>query len=112
MFEFPLSLFHSIMEPFFTKFIIVICIVIIVLLIKMFKTNQNRTPYGWLIFHFVVIFIAGQFFYHAINPAPNYNLPQSVLYDQIKFLLWMSIISWIFSLFILLVAMSQFKEQQ
>lgn len=111
MYVLPVALLESIIEPIKNGFFIVIAVTILLLVFMMYKQKSNKKPYIWLIIHFIILTLSGYLFYDVIIPPSIPELPQSVIYDEVKIRLSFVGITWIISLICLIIGISQFQKR-
>ncbi|MFS0824596.1 hypothetical protein [Bacillus sp. 1P02SD] len=109
MYVLPKGLFEELFAPIKNGFFIGIAIIILFLFFMMVKGNKK--PYVLLIFHFIFLAIAGYLFFDALNPAVNPELPQSVIFNEVKIRFTITGVAWIISMIFLVIGIKQFKSK-
>ncbi|HHW36474.1 MAG TPA: hypothetical protein GXX18_04170 [Bacillales bacterium] len=107
MYVLPQGLFEELFEPIRVGFYVGIAIMILLLVFMMLKGNKK--PFVWLIFHFIFLSLSGYLFFDALNPVLYSEIPQSVIYDEVKIRFNIAGVAWIISLNCLLIGIKQFK---
>ncbi|WP_112180376.1 hypothetical protein [Paraliobacillus zengyii] len=111
MYVLPKGLFEPLFEPIKSGFFIVIAVTTLLLIFMMLKQKNSKSPYVWLIIHFVVLALSGYLFFNTISPPTIPELPQSIIYDEVRIRLSFVGITWIISLICLLIGIRKFQKQ-
>jgi hypothetical protein len=111
MYLLPKGLLESLIEPIKNGFFIVIAVTILLLIFMLLKQKSRKSPYVWLIIHFVILSLSGYLFFNTIIPPIYPELPQSLIYDEVRIRLSFVGITWIISLICLLIGIRRFQKQ-
>jgi predicted membrane channel-forming protein YqfA (hemolysin III family) len=112
MYLLPKGLLEPLFEPIKNGFFIVMAVTILLLIFMLLKQKSSKSRYVWIIVHFVIFSLSGYLFFNTIIPPTIKELPQSIIYDEVRIRLSLVGITWIISMICLLIGIRRFQEQK